>query len=350
MTEMQSPIKILYVGNIQGFFGHQKFYLIPQRLVNGFTRCGHMVYVLNDRDFARYANPFRSRAFGARKVDGKLLAVCRDYRPDLLVLSNCEMVSNEALQALRESLPDVRIAYRNVDSLNMGGNRKKVERRLGVVDTLFLTSSVSGLRDPSGRTKLAFMPNPVDPSLDRGHAFEAANPRYDLFFAGQAIRDQADRRPALLRRLQSELGDLKLGFFGSAVGKPSLFGQGYLDALAQSAMGLSLDREDENPLYASDRMSHYLGNGLLTFVKRGKGFERFFTEREVAWFDDADDVIETVRRLSTDREQRQRIAKAGRRRAHELFDCARIAAWMVELSLDRPFSQSYPWVEAETAG
>ncbi|CAE7914106.1 unnamed protein product [Symbiodinium necroappetens] len=342
---MQSPIKILYFGNIQGLFGHQKFYLIPPRLVNGFTRCGHMVYALNDRDFARYANPFRSRAFGARKVDGKLLAVCRDYRPDLIVLSNCEMVTNEAVQAVRAILPGVRIAYRNVDSLNMGGNRKRVERRLGVVDTIFLTSSVAGLQDPSGRTKLAFMPNPVDRSLDRGRAFETTNPRYDLFFAGQAIRDQVDRRPATLARLQGELGDLKLGFFGSVVGKPSLFGQSYLDALADSAMGLSLDREDEHPLYASDRMSHYLGNGLLTFVKRGKGFERFFTEQEVAWFDGADDLIETVRRLAVESHERRRIAEAGWRRAHELFDCTRIAAWMVELSLDRPFSQQYPWVD-----
>ncbi|WP_119169316.1 glycosyltransferase family protein [Algihabitans albus] len=342
---MHPPIRILYFGNVQGLFGHQKFYLIPQRLVNGFTRCGHMVYALNDRDFARYANPFRSRAFGARKVDGKLLAVCRDYRPDLVVLSNCEMVSNEAVHALREILPEVRVAYRNVDSLNMSGNRKKVERRLGVVDTIFLTSSVTGLQDPSGRTKLAFMPNPIDPSLDRGRAFEIARPRYDLFFAGQAIRDQTDSRPAILGRLQRELGDLRLGFFGSAVGRSSLYGQDYLDALADSAMGLSLDREDENPLYASDRMSHYLGNGLLTFVKRGKGFERFFTDREVAWFNGADDVIETVRRLATDSKQRQQIAEAGWRRARELFDCARIAAWIVELSLDRPFSQKYPWVD-----
>lgn len=339
-------MKILHVGNAPGTTDAARFYLTPQRLINGFTRNGHTVVVFNDRVWARFASLFRTRKLGYRKVDRKFLDICTEYRPDLVFLSNCEMVSNEAISEIKRRLSGTKVAYRNVDSLDLRHNRDKILRRVGVVDAIFVTSDVSALDPGDPATRLAFMPNPVDASLDTARAFARADFEHDLFFAGNASRDRADPRSALLRTLMMELSDLRLGFFGTAVGRAPVVGQDYLDRLGASKMGLSLDRDDANWLYASDRMSHYLGNGLLTFVRRGKGFERFFSKDEIAWFDEADDLIESIRRFARDDDARRRMAEAGWRLAHAEFSSDAVASWIVETTFGLPAQRRYLWAES----
>ncbi|MDZ7621305.1 MAG: hypothetical protein U5O69_02315 [Candidatus Competibacteraceae bacterium] len=98
-----------------------------------------------------------------------------------------------------------------------------------------------------------------------------------MFFAGGDFQHDADTRIEKLKSIQAAFKNLRVGFFRSAVKKASaLWGMPILKPLSSSKMGLSFDRVDSYNLYASDRMSQYLGNGLLTFVKSGKGFESLF--------------------------------------------------------------------------
>jgi len=335
-------MRILHVGNLHDFKSANEFYRTPQRLTNGFTRLGHVVYSLNDHNFARYASFFRSRKHGVRYVDAKFLQICAEFEPQLVVLANCESVTNDAVQALKERQKDCRVVYRNVDSLQMGGNMAKIRRRLDAVDALFVTTHPRALAY-SGPTRLAFLPNAVDASIDSGRAFAAPSDDYDLFFAGHFVRDQVDTRPAFLAELTRRLSGLRLGFFGGAVGKPPLEGARYLETLARSRIGLSLDREDNHHLYASARMAHYLGSGLLTLVRSGKGFEEFFDDTEVAWFTDVEEAIAAVERYAADDAARRRVAEAGWRKAHAWFSVEKVAAYMIEVAFGRCDPAAMRW-------
>jgi hypothetical protein len=338
-------VRILYVGFAQGISGYSRYYLIPQRLINGFTRNGHNVYVFNDRDWARYSNFLRSRAWGTSKVDAKLIEICSEYKPDLIFLSNCEMVTNKALSQIKEKWPKIHISYRNVDPLNSTQNMQKIERHIGVVDSIFITTDPGYIDIKTSCTKIYFMPNPVDKSIDIFRSFEIKNHIYDIFFAGGDFRHDTDTRIDRLRAVQNVFKNLRVGFFGSAVKKPPLHGHAYLETMSNSKMGLSFDRVDSYNLYASDRMSQYLGNGLLTFVKSGKGFESLFSESDLAWFDTLDDMIQAIDRFSTDDKAWRMVAESGWRRAHNIFACEKITSWIIESCFNMDRSQDYPWAK-----
>ena len=139
------------------------------------------------------------------------------------------------------------------------------------------------------------------------------------------------------------MADLRLHFHGSVVGKPSLVGTAYLAALNDCKIGLSLDRTDDYQFYASDRMTHYLGNGLLTFVRRGKGFEEIFTGSEMVFYDDIDDLIAKCRKYAAGDDAWREIAAAGYRKAREIFDGAKVTQYMIERSFGMALSQDYVW-------
>lgn len=336
-------MRILYVGFAQGISGYSRYYLIPQRLINGFTRNGHNVYVFNDRDWARYSNVLRSRVWGARKVDAKLIEICGEYKPDLIFLSNCEMVTNEALLRIKQKWPYMHISYRNVDPLNSAQNMQKIERRIGIVDSIFITTDPSYIDANGNGTKVYFMPNPVDRSIDIFRSFEKKDHIYDIFFAGGDFRHDTDTRIDRLKAVQANFKHLRVGFFGSSVKSSPLHGHAYLETMSSSKMGLSFDRVDSYHLYASDRMSQYLGNGLLTFVKSGKGFESLFGSNDLAWFDTLDDMIQLIGHFSRDDKAWRTVAKSGWHRSHDIFACEKIAAWIIENCFDMDRSQDYPW-------
>ena len=108
-------------------------------------------------------------------------------------------------------------------------------------------------------------------------------------------------------------------------------------------MGLSISRPDDIYLYASDRMSQLLGNGLLTFVSRTTGFQDLFGEDEIAFFDGSEEFVDKLDFFLGNDRSRQEVAEAGWRAAHAMFASDRIAKYILERSFAEPLSETYPW-------
>jgi len=338
-------LKILFIGNVMGFSNAHKHYMIWPKLMQGLIRCGHAVYVFNERDYARATTIFRSRSFGARNIPKKLLQLAADLVPDLIILAHAEMIPDETIIEIRRQHPAVRIIYLNVDSLAQGENIRKIARKVGIADGIFITTADPYLRQlETNKTFIRFFPNPVDPSVDVGRSFDHTDHQFDIFFAGGRDTDNAeDPRRRHLQVLQRNLGDLRLGFFGSAVKRPFVWGAEYLSLIGASKIGLSFDRNNDYSLYSSDRMVHYLGNGLLTCLLRGRGFERWFDEDEVIYFSDMSDLEVGIRAaLKDDKTWRDRARRAWTK-AHRLFSSDRIGRYMVETTFGMPLSESYEW-------
>ena len=141
-----------------------------------------------------------------------------------------------------------------------------------------------------------------------------------------------------LERLPSLRGDIR----GTPDAEP-LRGEGYLAAIDNARMGLSMSRPDNVYLYASDRMSQLLGNGLLTLVSRSTGFQDLFSEDQIAFFDGLDELVDKLEFFAANDRQRQAVAEAGWSAAHSMFASDRIAKYILERSFDAPLSETYPW-------
>jgi hypothetical protein len=334
--------KVLIVGNIFGRDLSEDFYMIMPKLLHGFVRIGCNVQVFNDREMARGSTPLLRSGPGRAAANRKLIQACRNFRPNLLLLGHCELIGNDTLEAIQADSPKLRIAYRNVDPLPDAANRARIQRRGDAVDAIFVTSAspIHGV-PPTSRAQIYFMPNPVDPAIDVGRSFSRSDQAYDLFFAVGRADERLRFVEAALLRLPALRADLR-----GARGHPSLRGAAYLEALANARMALSISKTDDVYLYASDRMSQLLGNGLLTFVARTTGFQDLFRESELAFYDGPDELVEKLDFFARHDGERRQMAEAGWRAAHSMFASHRIAEYILERSFNESLSETYPWPTA----
>ncbi len=335
-------MNILYVGSCQGFREAGKSYYIPKKLVNGFTRNGHNVYAFNDRDFARYSSIFRSRKWGIRPLNKKLLEVCEEFAPELIVLGHCEMISNQTLESIRSICPGVKIVYRNVDPLIHAQNVKDIKRRVGFVDGIFITTAGESLKQFSSSSGfVTFMPNPVDSAVDTRRSFDN-DCSFDLFFAGGPL-GASDERRDLMNRLLSTRSDLRISVHGCAINNDYLSGKAYMDRLAESKMGLCLNRTYDYHWYSSDRMTQYMGNGLVTFLRGGTGFEEFFGEEDLAFYANEAELLRKLEMFMADDAHRIAVAKSGWRKAHAAFATEKVTQYILDTTFEKPLSLDYCW-------
>jgi hypothetical protein len=336
-------MRVLLVGNIFGRELLANFYFTMEKLLHGFARAGHAVQVFNDRDTARMATPFRSRTLGVGRTNRRLVQAVKNFRPDLVVLGHCEMIDNDTLDEIRDRVPSVRIIYRNVDPLHYERNRSLVARRARAVDAIFVTTAGQPVASiETGRTPVHFMPNPVDPALETLQAFAHTDQDHDLFFAISGAIDRYDQRIAMADQIRAALPEVAFDFRGMH-GKPSQRGAAYFDLLQNARMGLSFSRVNDHYLYSSGRMAQYMGNGLLTFLDRATGFGEIFGEDELALYGSFNELCDKIRHYARHDDERRAVAQRGWQKAHDIFDCRKVADYIVDVTFGREPSHAYAW-------
>ena len=345
-------MRILNVGDFNWMTGRERdtanvdLYAIRQKLGRAAVRAGHMVVEFSDRAVSRTQAPFRLRRLGVRACNALFLHMVEEVRPELILLHFADDIANATLDEARRLSPGVRIADINIDPLPSPRTRQRLLMRRDAVDATFVTTAGEALRAFAGaRGFVAFMPNPVDAAVETGRAFESANPGVDLVFpAGddgpRQMGERSVRPSELVADLRAYLPDLRLSSPG--VGQPRLRGRAYFQAMEGAAMGLSLSRYSDQPLYASDRMAHMLGSGLLTFVDHQAGFQAMFGEDELATYADLDDLKRQLRLFKADDARRRAVAERGWRRTFELFEAGRVLAYLLA-QLDETEAPAFEW-------
>jgi hypothetical protein len=346
-------MRILHAGNFgsraKGAFLHS----VAAKLSRGLTRAGHHVVDFADRDVARAATPFGARKFGVLGVNAAFTRLARDMRPDLLVLGHADTLRPATIAALRKTMPALRVLQWNVDPLFEPDNVARLRAKCGVVDATLVSTAgdtLATLRHPGMR--LGFLPNPVDFSIETGQAHLQPDLPYDLFFAcghptrpRRVVFGEAWDMEALFAALARKLPALRLNLAGLA-GRPPVFGHAYQSALGQTAMGLNVSRRNDVPLYSSDRLAQLAGNGLAVLIDRATGYDRLFTDHEMAFFASFDELAAQLRRLAADPAARCALAAAGRARYHALFNETLIARYLVDMACGTHNPKDVEWPSA----
>jgi glycosyl transferase family 1 len=346
---------ILYVGN--GNYKHRgaRYYDVGRKLCNGLVRNGHNVYFLSDRDAARSATIFGCRKLGVGHCNSLFLDICRNFSPELILIGHADIISAESLKSARVILPGVKIAQFNVDAVFNPHTIAQIANVAPLCDATFVTTAGQALKRFSGGGIACYIPNPVDPSIEWPRCHEHSDQPHDMFWAQRAMDGSYDGDPRFVLPMYLEQsGQVSVDYHGMK-GKLPLFGRSYYSTIAKSKMGLNLSRascengtkharSEELYLYSSDRLSHYMGSGLLTFSMRGNRLEELFAEdKEMIFFSSKEELLEKAIYYRQRDEERMRIAHAGWLKSHQHFNERLIAQYIVEVTFRKALSQPYAW-------
>ncbi len=335
-------MRILHVDNIMiRRYGNAKV-STGRKLFNGLIRNNHKVLEFSDRDIAHFEAPLNIKPLGLSRSNKRLIETCANFQPELMLLGHCDIIRNETLFKIKSLLPDLKIAYRNVDALWEPTVVNKIRYRMPVVDAIFITTAGESLNQfLTGRNIVSYIPNPTDPCVDDLNNAARSNFERDLIFCG--VGNTTDDRYPLVKRLHDMLdAELRFDSFGMH-GHAAVWGKHYDDALAGSKMGLNLNRFEGWYLYSSDRISQLMGNGILTFLSDKNHLQRFFGEESAAYFSDFDDLVRKIRLFQSDDDLRRQTAANGQSFYREHFSGERVVQYIIETTMGMRYSHDYIW-------
>jgi len=337
-----------------------RYHFTYRRLVNGFIRNGHNVYFLSDNDTARYGNIFRSSKLGLRYLNKAFVETCYNFRPALIVLGKADSIGSESLRKVKSFLPHVKIVQYNVDALFSQHNINMLKRYLSYMDATFVTTAGTILKcfsHPGG--VVSFIPNPVDKSIDYPRCHERSDQKHDVFWSMRTIekkrRNEGNPRIELPFFLEKS-GKVQIDYYGMN-GKPELWNADYYKAIENARMGLNLSHSylgrdtvhnkttaEELYLYSSDRISHYMGSGLLTFSTRDNKLDGLFEEDiEMVFFSSKEELLDKIIYYIKHDDERMEIARRGWEKYHRCFNERLVAKYILEVAFRLPLSEDYAW-------
>jgi len=331
-------MRIVYAPNYGFKKCGQYYYDTALKFQQGLITNGHYVYPFSLNDMERLFSPLGHRTFGGRGVNQALLKTCRNIEPDILFLIHANQIYPETLVAIRQAVPNIKIIFFWGDGIWEGMDTGRFHKKVPYLDGLFISTGGDWLLPYAGPGRIvAYIPNPVEVSIDRGRAFEA-NPDYDLIFFGT---DDAARN-VTLQTIKAQLPDLKIGFFG-CLGNPLVLGMAKEKITFRSKMALNLTRRNDVLLCSSNRLADTTANGVLTFCDQASGLQTLYRENEVVYFRDLDDLIKKIRYYHEHDSERIQIARAGWKRSQEDFSAQRISRFMIDATFRTGNYTDIPW-------
>ncbi|MCP4393752.1 MAG: glycosyltransferase family 1 protein [Alphaproteobacteria bacterium] len=346
-------MRILFVGGIQLKNDASRYFDVARKIVNGLTRNGHNVLFFADRDVSRFSNIFKSRKMGVKKCNKELIKRIPVFQPDMIVFQHADVIKPYALEEIRSKWPHIRMAQVNVDPIFNPDNVERINEKSGLVDANFITTYGDSLEKIKKNGKsVYYIPNPVDSSIEEFKAFENKVYESDLFFA-YGYAPQGDPRFDIPKSILEKSPEINFRLCVSNEGT-SLWGHKYVATLAKSKCGLNLSRKQEKDrfaqgddlyMYSSDRISHYMGNGLLTFTDAEFSLDNLFSEDEMVFYETEADLHDKLKFYLNEKNdaERIRVAKKGWEKAHNSYNERLVASFIVDKAFGLAHSVEYDW-------
>ena len=345
-------LRILHVTNFNERLDGRLFFNTGRRINNGFIRLGHSVLGFSDRDIQKYYKSIGDFK-GKKKLNDKLKKTCYNYKPDLIVTGHADLISQEQIQELKEDNPNTKFAQWFLDPLNKNGpdferNKDRILDKIDVMDGTFMTTSPSALKFLPKNKKNYYIPNPCDHSFETLNNFSKSC-SVDVFFAlshgvhrGKLKSGKEDDRIVFLNKLQDITANVKFDLYGINNIQP-IWADHYFKTIANAKMGLNLSRGDAIKYYSSDRITQIVGNGLVCLIDEKTQYRDFFTNKEMVFYKNVDDLSEKIKKISGDDKLRRKIGKNGKKKYMKYFNSTKVAEFIINKTLEIKTNNKYLW-------
>ncbi len=348
-------MRILHVSNFGDKHNGRLYWNQCFKISNGFIRNGHNVYNFSDRDRSRSSvfNKFNNN----ETVQRDLLQTIDNYNPDLLVLGHADRINIETLRQIRKK-NEIKIIEWNVDNLYLDNTLNKLSRRSKCLDGIFSTTADEKISQCISNNFVSFFPNIVDSSVENMKIYNNDNHTKDVFFAlshgvgtgklrkKNNINENKDPRVNFMNALEVKLPDINFNLFGMKGIQP-VWANKFNENIKDCYMGICLQRKPVLKYSLSDRISQYLGNGLMVFIENETNYHEILkNEKEAVYFDGVEDLIEKINFYKRNKKKALEIAQNGHKRIHEDFNERIITNYMLDCLRHKnlnTLSSKYNW-------
>ena len=348
-NKLKKTIKILHVTNFNERHNGRLFYNTGRRINNGFIRLNHSVLEFSDRDIISYYRRINDLT-GKKKLNSKLVEVITNYVPDLLVLGHADLIDNDTIRLIKKTYPHIKIAQWFLDRMDSEWqiNKKRFLKKMDLVNANFCTSDPKAI-NLSKKNKVYYMPNPVDLSLEKLENYKNRSFNSDVFFAmshgvhrGILKSGKYDKREEFISKLMEKIPNIRFDLHGMDAKQP-IWADNYINSISQCKIGLNLSQGKPIKYYSSDRFAQLIGNGLLVMVDEKTKFNNFFTNKEVIFYKNINDLSAKINKYSNNDKLRNKIAKKGRLKYFKYFNSTIIAKFIIEKTFNIESKSKYLW-------
>jgi len=351
-----SNLKILNISNFGSRQFNRLYYIsIAKKLANGFIRNGHDVINLSDRDVGKYNKSFRDFK-GKKYLNTMIYETAKNYKPDLILLGHSYDIQNETLEKIKDYSKKTIISQWFEDHLadtgpDYSSNRKKLLKYDDFITSNFITTHPSTLSFLKKKKNFHYLPIPVDKNIEKLKIYENKNQICDVFFSmshgvnrGKLKRDKEDERHNFISNLIIECPNIIFDIYGYKNREP-VWAEDFYKVIVNSKMALNLTRGKPIKYLTSNRIASLIGNGLLTFIDKKTKLDNFFNKNEVIFYSNLQDLAEKIKHFKGNDKERMKIAKNGRKKYFELFECQKISDYIISKSFNRENSKRLKWMD-----
>ena len=341
-------LKIMHITNFNYRFDGRLHYNTGRRLNNGFVRLGHNVLTVSDRDILHNKKKLNDLG-GSKSLQKSIINNYNNFKPDLVILGHADNVNNETLDFINQN--KTLISQWFLDPVGRHGpdyanNKSRILGKQDFIDTTFITTDPKSLDFKVNSS--FYLPNPCDASFEILENYNKICDN-DLFFAmshgvhrGQLKRGKKDDREMFINKLIKLNKSIKFDIYGMYNSQP-IWADNFLTKVSNSYMGLNLSRGKPIKYYSSDRLAQLMGNGLLTFVDMKTSLQDFFSNDEIIFYKDINDLTYKLNKYKKDVKQRKLIAKKGKHKYFKYFNSTLVADYIIKKTLDTKIKKRFIW-------
>ena len=343
---LKNKLRILNIYNAGQKLNHRLYNIsLGKKFTNGFTRCGHDVLEISDRDYIR-KNKLNFLNNKGASFDNFMLETFKNYNPDFIFFGHTKNIPIELLENFRLLNKNLIISQWNEDPVMKNleyskNNIENIRKYSDYVDHNFLTTDPSVLLKQKIKIKNPhFFFVPVDKNIECFDVYNL-NTSKDLFYAmshgvnrATLKKGKTDNRINFLNRLIENISGVNYDFYGFENREP-IWGNNFYKELIKSKMGLNLSRGKPVKYYSSNRIASLMGNGLLTYVDHGTQLSDIFNSNEMITYKDIGDLAEKIIFYNQKNSIRKKIAKNGQKKYFKLFNEVKTANYIIDQSFGK---------------
>ena len=343
---IKNKLRILNIYNLGQKLNHRLYNIsLGKKFTNGFIRNGHDVLEISDRDFIK-----QNRVFGLQSVQDRfqqyLVETFKNYNPNFLFFGHTNNISLETFDKFKNINENLIISQWNEDPImaslkDSKLNIDKILRYKNYADHTFLTTHPDVFKKKSKEIKnLHFLFIPVDRNIESYEVYKL-KPRNDLFYAmshgvnrATLKKGKSDNRIHFLNELIVKMKNINYDFYGFKNKEP-VWGNDFYKALINSKMGLNLSRGLPTKYYSSNRIASIAGNGILTFIDKKTQLNKIFTNNEIVFYNDINDLADKINFYKKNDKLRKIIAYNGKKKYFKLFNEKKVTQYIIDSSLGK---------------